>query len=90
MNNYEQFIYWLDGFLAGKTELSIEETKLINEKLNSFFNKVTPNISPSDPPINQWGNPLLYGYPIVSGYGLLYNPVQTPILESMELIKSTC
>lgn len=42
MLNYEQFIHFLDGFLADKDRaLTAEETKLINDKLNSCFINVT-------------------------------------------------
>ncbi len=40
---YQEFTYWLDGFLAGQTnELTPSQVKTIKDKLDSVFNKVTP------------------------------------------------
>jgi hypothetical protein len=40
------FPIWLDGFLVDKDrDLTELETKIINDKLNSCFNKVTPDLS---------------------------------------------
>lgn len=58
--NYSEIIYWLDGYLSDKNrDLTPEETKLINDKINSCFNKVTPNIY--NPPTE------IAGFPYHSG-----------------------
>lgn len=55
--NYSELIYWLDGYLSNKNrDLTVEETKLINDKINSLFNKVTPNIY--EPPTHIAGFPI--------------------------------
>lgn len=41
----EDFIKWLEEYLAGRTELTPEQTQKVNEKLDSVFDKVTPTLS---------------------------------------------
>jgi len=43
----ENFVNWLDGFLAANPEaqnLNETQTKLLKDKLNRDFNKVTPDL----------------------------------------------
>lgn len=37
------FVIWLEGFVEGKKEITFAGTKRISDKLNSVFNKVTPD-----------------------------------------------
>lgn len=61
---FNEFTNFLEGFLFDKNrDLSAAETKVIKDKLNSCFTKVTPNLSISNnlmpPPIlPQTVNPL--------------------------------
>ncbi len=42
--NEKEFCYWLQGFfeLTGKQEITPEQAKMIQEHLQTVFNKVTP------------------------------------------------
>ncbi len=49
----EHFTIWLSGYLEGKDRgLTPEETKVINDKLNSCFNKITPLVFNSPLPMD--------------------------------------
>lgn len=38
----EQFVYWLQGKLEGRGEVSNDEIKIIKDHLETVFYKVTP------------------------------------------------
>lgn len=41
----QEYTQWLDGYLTDKnSELNAQQVKTIKEKLQTVFNKVTPNI----------------------------------------------
>ncbi len=63
----EELISWLSGYLHDKDrDLTKEETAIIKEKLESCFNKVTPNLGYQtvynlqyfnpDVPMHEWAN----------------------------------
>ena len=43
----QEYINWLDGFLSSNNskELNEEQTQKIKQKLDTVFNKVTPNLN---------------------------------------------
>ena len=41
MNNTERFLYFLDGFLMGKTTLSEDEVKTLRTVLDEYMKKLT-------------------------------------------------
>lgn len=48
MNTPEDFVLWLNGFLAANShlkELNAEQTRRIKDKLSTVFTKVTPAIT---------------------------------------------
>ena len=49
----EQFTYWLQGKLEGRTilDLGSDELKMIQDHLNTVFHKVTPTYIPNRPTI---------------------------------------